>query len=345
MAGDRARVGRDRGLSAAPLRILMSRQAAAQLAAPVRQVLGSRPHMLVAPDEADAVLADIAFVSRDVTGTSTKHQVLPSTQRMYDALLQAKPLQWVHIHSAGADRPVYVALRERGVSVATSSGANAPVVAQSALLGLLALARHWPRLLAAQRRHEWAPLIASGLPRDLHGQTAVVVGWGPVGQEIGRLLRALGLSLVVVRRSAAAPTPGMRTVADTDLHDVLPAADWLVLACPLTQRTRGLVGARELALLPAHCGLVNVARGEVVAQDALVDALRAQRIAGAYLDVFEHEPLPADSPLWDLPNVILTPHSAGFSDGNAERVARMFLDNLARWSRGEPLANLAVLPS
>lgn len=345
MAGDRARVGRDGGLSAAPLRILLSRQAAAQLAAAVREVLGSRAHVLVAPDEPDAALADIAFVSRDVTGLSTKHQVLPPTQQMYDALLRAKPLQWVHVHSAGADRPVYVALRERGVSVATSSGANAPVVAQSALLGLLALARHWPRLLAAQRRHEWAPLIASGLPRDLHGQTAVVVGWGPVGQEIGRLLQAIGLSLIVVRRTAASPMPGMRTVADTGLHDVLPAADWLVLACPLTQRTRGLIGARELALLPSHCGIVNVARGEVMDQDALVDALRGQRIAGACLDVFTHEPLPADSPLWDLPNVILTPHSAGFSDGNAERVARMFLDNLARWSRGEMLANLAALPS
>lgn len=340
MAGDRARVRGDRGLRATPLRILMSRQAAGQLAAPVREALGSRPHVLVAPEDADAGLADIAFVSRDVTATSTKHQVLPSTQRMHDALLRAKPLQWVHIHSAGADRPVYVALRERGVSVTTSSGANATVVAQSAVLGLLALARHWPRLLAAQRRHEWAPLIASGLPRDLQGQTAVVVGWGPVGQEIGRLLQALGLSLVVVRRTGSL-TAGVRTVADTHLHEVLPPADWLVLACPLTPRTEGLIGARELALLPPHCGIVNVARGEVIAQDALVDTLRAQRIAGAYLDVFAHEPLPADSPLWDLPNVILTPHSAGFSDGNEARVARMFLDNLACWSRGEPLANVA----
>ncbi|MCC2634714.1 MAG: D-3-phosphoglycerate dehydrogenase (phosphoglycerate dehydrogenase)-like protein, partial [Ramlibacter sp.] len=131
---------------------------------------------------------------------------------------------------------------------------------------------------------------------------------------------------------------GVRTVADTDLHEVLPAADWLVLACPLTQRTEGLIGERELALLPPHCGVVNVARGEVIAQEALVEALRERRIAGAYLDVFAHEPLPADSPLWDLPNVIVTPHSAGFSDGNEERVAGMFLDNLGRWTRGEALA-------
>lgn len=346
MEGRGAGVRRHRDLNAGdrPLRVLLSRHAARQLAGEVAGVLGARAHVLLAPGDADAALADVAFVSRDVTGLSTKHEVLPGTQRMYDALLAAPALRWVHIHSAGADRPVYVQLRERGVAVTTSSGANAPVVAQNALLGVLALARHWPRLAAAQREHRWAPLIASGLPRDLQGQTAVVVGWGPVGQEIARLLRALGLRVVVVRRQAGAGDgdgDGVTMVADTQLHEVLPTADWLLLACPLTERTRGLVGARELALLPAHCALVNVARGEVVDEAALVDALRAQRIAGAYLDVFAHEPLPPESPLWDLPNVICTPHSAGFSDGNEQRVARMFLDNLARFVRGEALANVA----
>ena len=325
----------------APLRILLSRQAQAGLAPEIARVLGGRAHVLLAPEDADAARADIAFVSRDVTGLSTKHKVLPETQRMYDALRAASGLRWVHIHSAGADRPVYLELRARGVQVATSSGANAPVVAQTALLGLLALARHWPRLLAAQREKRWAPLIASGLPRDLQGQVAVLVGWGPVGRELGRLLQALGLELVVVRRSAEAAAPGIRTVADTQLREVLPRADWLLLACPLTERTRGLIGAPELALLPPHCGLVNVSRGEVVDEPALIDALRSRRLAGAYLDVYAQEPLPADSPLWELPNVIATPHSAGFSDGNEQRVARMFLDNLARFARGESPANLA----
>jgi phosphoglycerate dehydrogenase-like enzyme len=308
----------------APLRILLSQAAA--------QKLGARlaGHELVHFDDARAADADVAFVSRDVTGLSTKHKVLPATQQAYDALRAAPRLRWLHIHSAGVDRPIYQELLQRGVRVTTSSGANAPVVAQTALLGLLALARHWPLLLAAQREHRWAPLIASGLPRDLHGQTAVVVGWGPVGQEIGRLLQAVGLKVVVVRRQGS-PT----------LHEALPAADWLVLACALNEQTRGLLGARELALLPAHCGLVNVARGEVIDEPALVDALRTRRLAGAYLDVFAHEPLAPDSPLWDLPNVIATPHSAGFSDANEERVAEMFLENLARWLRGEALRNLA----
>ncbi|HVE53862.1 MAG TPA: D-2-hydroxyacid dehydrogenase [Ramlibacter sp.] len=328
-------------MTTAPLRILLSAPAAQQLSAPLAALLADRAHSLVTPDEAGASGADIAFVSRDVTGLSTKHQVMPGTRRMHDAMRAATGLRWVHIHSAGADRPVYVELRARGVQVTTSSGANAPVVAQTALLGLLALARHWPRLLAAQRAHAWEPLIASGLPRDLQGQQAVVVGWGPVGRELARLLQAVGLRVTVVRRQAHPAAEGYRTVESARLHEALPDADWLLLACPLTDATRGLVGAPELALLPPHAGLVNVARGEVVDEHALVDALRAGRLAGAYLDVFAHEPLPADSALWDLPNVIATPHSAGFSDGNEERVARMFLDNLSRWLRGEPLANLA----
>jgi phosphoglycerate dehydrogenase-like enzyme len=213
------------------------------------------------------------------------------------------------------------------------------VVAQSALLGLLALARHWPRLLASQRAHEWSPLIASGMPRDLQGQTAVIVGWGPVGQEIGRLLQAVGLNLIVVRRTAGAANPRTTIVPASQLHQVLPRADWLVLACPLTPETQGMIGRDQLALLPDRCGLVNVARGEVVHEAALIDALRAGKLGGAALDVFATEPLAADSPLWDLPNVIVTPHSAGFSDGNESRVARLFLDNLRRWIAGQPLVN------
>ena len=324
-----------------PLRVLVSRQARDKLAPDIARVMGARPHALLTPDEPDAVQADIAFVSRDITGLSTKHNVLPATQQVYDLLRSGPRMRWVHIHSAGADRPVYVELRGRGVQVTTSSGANAPVVAQTALLGLLALARQWPRLLSAQREHRWAPLIATGLPRDLQGQTAVIVGWGPVGQEIGRLLGALGLDLVVVRRQAS-ESDGLRTIATAQLRDVLPKADWLVLACPLTPETRGLVDASALALLPAHAGLVNVARGEVVDEGALIEALRQQRLGGAYLDVFATEPLATDSPLWDLPNAIVTPHSAGFSDGNEDRVARMFLDNLARWIAKQPLLNVAA---
>jgi phosphoglycerate dehydrogenase-like enzyme len=208
---------------------------------------------------------------------------------------------------------------------------------------VLYLARQWPRLAQAQRAREWAPLIAGDLPRDLQGQTAVIVGWGPVGQEIGRLLQAIGLDLLVVRRESrpdsARESTGTRTITSAQLNEVLPGADWLMLACPLTAQTRGMIGAAQLALLPAHAGVVNVSRGEVVDEAALVDALRRQKISGAYLDVFATEPLAPDSPLWDLKNVVVTPHSAGFSDGNERRVARLFLENLDRWRRGDALVN------
>ncbi|HZY17299.1 MAG TPA: D-2-hydroxyacid dehydrogenase [Ramlibacter sp.] len=311
------------------IRLLMSEHARARLAAPVADALGGVPHAIVTPQDGGDV--DAAFVSRDVTGRSTKHELQPQTQRFYDALRAAPGLRWVHTHSAGADRPIFGELQARGVRVTTSSGANARVVAQSALAGLLALARRLPMLAQAQRERRWAPLFGADLPPDLDGQTAVLVGWGPIGQALAPLLQALGLQVVVVRHSAADAGPALRTVTYDGLGEVLPRADWLLLACPLTGRTRGLVGAGEFARLPAGAHLVNVARGEVVDEAALVAALQTGRLAGAYLDVFAHEPLPAASPLWALPNVLVTPHTAGFSSGNEARVAGMFLTELRRW--------------
>lgn len=325
---------------ASALRILLSDAAHAAIGYRLSQVLADRPYVRVAANVHGAD-ADIAFVSRDVTGLSTKHETLPATGVFYDALRQAPRLRWVHSHAAGADRPIFQELIARGVQVTTSSGANAGVVVQTALAGLLALARRFPRMRAAQQSHTWAPLIKTGLPRDLAGQTVVIMGWGPIGQQLGALLTALGLHVVAVRRHARPATAAVETVTYEDLTAILPRADWLVLACPLTERTRALVNAQALACLPNGAHLVNVARGEIVDEAALVFALQSGKLAGACLDVFEHEPLPADSPLWDLPNVIVTPHSAGFSDGNAAKVEQMFLDNLAGWLVGRPLHNLA----
>jgi phosphoglycerate dehydrogenase-like enzyme len=147
--------------------------------------------------------------------------------------------------------------------------------------------------------------------------------------------------VTIVRQQAESAGAGFSTVPATRWRETLPGADWLLLACPLTPQTEGMVDAQALALLPAHAQLVNVSRGEIVDQPALIEALRSGRLAGAFLDVFAKEPLPSDSPLWSLPNVIVTPHSAGLSDGNAARVRRMFLDNLRRWRADEPLQNLA----
>ncbi|MBK6470812.1 MAG: D-2-hydroxyacid dehydrogenase [Betaproteobacteria bacterium] len=281
-----------------------------------------------------------AFISRDITGLSTKHQPLEALSACYAVLRASPDLAWVQAHSAGADRPIYPELRARGVAVTTASGANAGVVAATALAGLLALSRRFPQLIAAQHERRWAPLVGAGpLPPDLFGQTLVLVGWGPIAQALQPHLALLGMKVIVVRRSAAPAAPGVETVSHDQLHTVLPRADWLLLACPLTAETRGLVDAAALALLPAGAHLINVARGEVVVEAALTAALQSGHLAGAYLDVFEHEPLDAASPLWGHPGVIVTPHSAGQSAGHAARVAAIFADNLGRWLRCEALAH------
>ncbi len=337
-------------MSAGPVvRVLLSSAAKAAMTAAVEQALPGRVVEIVTPDDvppqdtAHGLLdVDLAFVSRDVTGLSTKHQLQAHTQSFYETMRQAPSLRWVHVHSAGADRQIFVDLMAKGVQVTTSSGTNAGVVAQTALAGLLSLSRRLPQLMAAQRKRTWAPLIQTGLPPDLAGQTAVIVGWGAIGQQVAAVLAVLGLNVVAVRRTGAASAPATHTVTYGDLHQVLPRTDWLVLACPLTAQTRRLIDAEALAALPRGAHLINVARGEVVDEAALVQALQTGHLAGAYLDVFEHEPLATTSPLWDMPQVIATPHSAGFSDGNAKRVEQLFLDNLRRWSRGEALFPLAT---
>ena len=323
-----------------PVRILLSAQALGQHQAAIAEMMGARPFELVSIESAVASGRrdiDIAFISRDVTGRSTKHELAPALQACYTVLRESLALQWIHIHSAGADRQVYLDLRARGVQIHTSSGANAEVVAQMALAGLLALARKFPQLMAAQRERRWAPLLGSESPRDLAGQTVVLVGWGPIGQRIADFLHLLGMKLIVVRHSLPEPTQDdVRMVSFKDFATVLPQADWLILACPLTDQTSRLVEGQALALMPRGAGLINVARGEVVVEADVIDALRSGQLGSAYLDVFEHEPLSAESPLWGLDNVIVTPHTAGHSDGNAQRVAAMFLENLRRWVAEKP---------
>ncbi|MEG0223046.1 MAG: D-2-hydroxyacid dehydrogenase [Comamonas sp.] len=318
-----------------PLCILVSAAARAQHGAAIAQALDGRAHVLVTPDDGAARAAEIAFVSRDVTGLSTKHEVFAETQRFYDAMAAAPGLRWVQVHSAGMDRAIYMQLQQKGVMLSTSAGSNAEVVAQTAVAGLLALGRRFPELIAAQRRGEWSPLIHRPLPPDIHGQTATIVGWGEIGQAIARILQAVGLQIQVVRSSAAPTAQGFACCAYEDIARLLPRSDWLVLACPLTPRTQHLIDAAALRALPAGAGLINVARGDVVDEAALIAALQGGHLAGAYLDVFAHEPLAQDSPLWTLPQVLATPHSAGFSAGNAQRVVKIFLDNLRRYARGQ----------
>lgn len=299
---------------------------------------------ILLPDAPDArldqdVLAriELAYFSDDV---------FPDRSRAFFAAAHNAPeLRWLHLFNAGTDHPIFQAFFERGVTVTNSSGSSAVPIAQTAIAGMLSLARNLLPFGAAQRERRWLETAALPARPDLQSQTLVVLGLGAIGAEIARLGQAIGLHVIGVRRSARRPDdPVDELVPPTELPRVLPRADWLAIACPLTDETRRIIDAKALSLLPEGAHVLNIARGEIIEEPALIAALETGRLAGAYLDVFETEPLPDTSPLWSLPNVIVTPHSSAGSAGNRTRRAELFLDNLARWSRKEPLRN-PVSPS
>lgn len=318
------------------LRIFCSEGTAAGIRPLVARVLGARPFEIATPGAHGDF--DVAFMSRDVIGNSIKHHIEPSTQRFHDALREAPSLRWLQIHSAGANGRIYRDLQERGVVITTASGAMARPVAQSALAGILALARKLPLLAEQQRHRQWKSLVGSP-PADLDGQTAVILGWGPIGRALARWLQAIGLEVVVVRNTAL-PAGDHPTVTFAQLREVAPRADWLVIACPLSDRTHGLVDAGVFQSMPQGAHVVNVGRGEIVIEAELMRALATGHLAGAYLDVFEHEPLDPASTLWSLPNVIVSPHSAGHSSGNDARRVEIFLENLGAWVGERALRNV-----
>jgi phosphoglycerate dehydrogenase-like enzyme len=325
-----------------PTGVLLSPAALQELGEGMAARFGDRPWRAVLADDRafeQAEAIDLAVITREVTGRSTKLVPTPALQAFHDTLRAAPHLRWVQAHSAGADRAIYGELRARGVAVTTASGANAPAVAVSAVAGVLALARRFPQFSAAQRERRWDTSMVEALPPDLDGQTAVIVGWGPVARRIAELLEAFGVRCEIIRHSEEPAGAGRATYRYVDLPARARHADWLILACPLSPLTRNLVDASLLEVLPPHAYLINVARGEVVDEAALIEALASRRLAGAHLDVFVREPLPVESPLWSLDSVIVTPHAAGHSAGNRARVAGIFLDNLERWIAGRPLRN------
>jgi D-2-hydroxyacid dehydrogenase (NADP+) len=287
--------------------------------------------------EADCARIDAAFFSGDV---------FPDFSRQFfSTVRKASGLKWMHVFNAGIDHPIYAEMLARGVRLTTSSGSTAEPIAQTAITALLMLARNFPRWLAGQRARTWNPMRAPDVPRDLGGQRMLVLGAGQIGNEIARLARVLGLHVTGVRRSPGTTADAFDALyPPARLAALLPDTDWLVIACPLTAETRGMVDAGLIAKLPRGARIINIARGEIIDENALVAALQSGYLGGAWLDVFEKEPLPAESPLWDLPNVFLTPHNSAAASGNEQRVNAIFFNNLARWHRGAALIN-EVRPS
>lgn len=294
----------------------------------------------------------------------------------------APRVRWIQATSAGIGQTVRrhaYARRMPGTVFTTASGVHARPLAEFVAMSMLAHARGLLPSVHAQRARHWERFAGT----DLEGRTVVVVGYGRVGREVGRVARALGMTVLGVRRgggqaggesqagedptardpaaaSPRAPSPAFAYPAarggsatpvadDADPHEIhpasalralLPRAEYLVLAAPHTGETERMIGAPELAALPAGAVLVNIGRGALVDEAALVSALGSGHLGGAYLDVFETEPLPPGSPLWGMSNVLVCPHSGSTSDRENGRITELFCENLRRWQAGEPLLNV-----
>ncbi len=253
-------------------------------------------------------------------------------------LENARKLRFIQSISAGTDQYDKVLFKARGLRLASAQGANERAVAEHAMALMLALSRHIHFGRDAQRESRWRPMIGDPLAREQEqsGRTVVVIGFGRIGQRFGRLAKAFDCHVIGVKREAGPISEcADRVVSITDLANVLPKADVVVLTCPLTAETEGLINAERLAQMKPSAHLINVARGRVVDEPALIAALQAGKIAGAGLDVTVEEPLPVLSPLWAMPNVIITPHSAGETGRYEANVIDLLEENLDRLWRGE----------
>ena len=283
--------------------------------------------------EADVARGEIAFYSQDLN---------PAHGRQFFSAVRKGPnMKWIHVFNIGVDHPIYTEMLERGVKVTTSAGTTAMPISQTALTGMLMLSRGFPFWMKSQAEHRWQQVRLQDSPADLPGQTVLVYGMGSIGAEFARLAKVLGMHVIGVRRSPRKADDPVDEMHQPDQIDkLLPRAQWLMLCSPLTSETRKLINAQRLALLPKGAHVLNVSRGEVIDEAAMIDSLKSGHLAGAYLDVFEQEPLPAESPLWSLPNVIITPHNSTSSRGNERRVFDCFTRILEQWANKQsPLTN------
>ena len=250
----------------------------------------------------------------------------------------AKKLRFVQSASAGTDQYDRDVLRAAGIRLASGQGINANAVSEHAIAQILAILRRIPEARDNQAKRIWRGMMGDFSKREdeAGGKTVLLVGLGRIGGRIARLCKALGMNVIGVRQNVSGGAEGADEVHSfRDFVALVPRADFVVLACPLTDATRGLVSAAALAAMKPTAHLVNVARGRVVDEAALVAALQAGRIAGAALDVTADEPLPQDSPLWAMPNVLITPHTGGETHKYEDNVLDVMMENIARLQRGE----------
>ncbi|MEW5989819.1 MAG: D-2-hydroxyacid dehydrogenase [Chloroflexota bacterium] len=270
----------------------------------------------------------------------------------FDRLVARAPrLVWVHSATSGVERALTPAARERGIVVTNARGVFTRPIAEHVLMLILAISRRLPQLLELQRERTWQPL--EGV--ELRETTIGIVGYGSIGRAVASLAGAFGARVIALRRNADGPPPPpvegsddefpfqpepARIVGPDGLHELLGASDVVVLAAPLTPETEGLIDDVALAAMRPDAWLINIARGRLVDERALLRALEEGTIGGAALDTFREEPLPATSPFYDLPNVIVTPHTSWSSARVLDRSIELFCDNLRRYATGRPLRNV-----
>ena len=301
-----------------------------------RHIRGAREDLAVIKAETqDEALAELPDAEMFVTNPSSWDDVF---------LEGLESGNWVQGTGSGYTAFAIDTFEERGIRMTNAQGLWGATVAEHAMGLAVAFSRDFPRLFANQRRNTWDRSFSMELT-DWKNRRLTVLGLGDLGDEVAKRGLAFDMNVVGVKRDPD-DYDGVLSrddvVASETFHDELPDTDLLVLTVPLNDSTRGIIGERELDLLPETAIVVNVARGPVVDEDALVDALQTGSIQGAGLDVFEEEPLPEDSFLWNLDNAILTPHVAGRSDRFPRRFADLFLENYEQWKNGEPLTNQIV---
>ncbi len=286
----------------------------------------------LAHGDADAALAEAEVLLRGGIAATVLDHVIE----------RAPALRWVHSISAGVDNVVTPLSRQRGLQVTNARGVFSRPIAEYVVMMCLAIARRLPQLIDLQRERTWQPLRG----QELGGLTVGIVGYGSIGAEMARLLEPFGTRVVATRRHPERGAGGQANVevwGIDRLHELLSTADVIVIAAPLTDETAGLIGADELQAMPGHAWLINIARGRLVDELALRRGLAAGWIGGAVLDVFDEEPLPPDSPLYDTPNLVITPHTSWSSDRVVERSIDLFVANLERYLADQPLENLVDL--
>ncbi|MCH8815785.1 MAG: D-2-hydroxyacid dehydrogenase [Chloroflexi bacterium] len=261
-----------------------------------------------------------------------------------DLLERASGLRWLQLSSAGIDRLADTSIARSELTITTASGIHAATISEYVIGMMIAFAKRLPDAIRSQSESAWRPYW----PAELEDQTVGIVGAGNIGTRVGLVAKAMGMRVLGIRRSVERRMTG-EEAGDPNLDQLLPPgdlpyllreSDYVVLGTPLTPETRGMIGAKELALMKPTAVIINIARGAVIDEQALISSLKEKRIAGAGLDVFSQEPLPPESELWGLENVIMTPHISGGTPRYMERVVGLFCDNLRRYVAGEELVNI-----